>query len=256
MRERWEGVDDVSELAKALAKAQSEFPAIERSKDVQVKTKTGGSYTFSYAPLDAILSTVRPVLTKNGLAVSQLLANVNGAPALKTMLLHEGGELLQDSCPLPANGATSAQEFGSLVTYMRRYALVAVLGIATEEDDDGNHASGNVATASGAGNRGGSSETAPAPDKPFSKARPDMTEEEYLALVKVARSAGATASFQVCHFGSNKGVRLGEMNAEQVRWYAEDWKMQDEPSEYDHRFRQAAIAMHAGQDTADFIVPF
>lgn len=133
----------MSELAKALVAAQSEFPAIERSRTVRVKTKTGGSYTFSYAPLDAILNTVRPALTKNGLAVTQLLGNIEGNPALRTVLLHEGGESLEEWCPLPSSSGMSAQEFGSLVTYFRRYALVALLGIAAEEDDDGNAASGN-----------------------------------------------------------------------------------------------------------------
>jgi len=68
----------MSALAKALVAAQAEFPPIERSKDVRVQTKTGGSYSFSYAPLDAILNSVRPVLTKHGLAVSQLLGHIDG----------------------------------------------------------------------------------------------------------------------------------------------------------------------------------
>lgn len=208
----------MSELAKALASAQAEFPAIERSKDVRVQTKTGGSYTFAYAPLDAILNTVRPVLTKHGLAISQLLANVGGQPALKTMLMHEGGEVIQDSCPLPVNGNISAQEFGSLVTYFRRYALVAALGIATEEDDDGNHASGNPATK-------------------------DATDR----LVEDAQSA-TKPSVTPVHFGKNRGVLLGSMTEAQLRWYANEWKVQDEPSEYDHKLKAAAIALLAGDD--------
>jgi hypothetical protein len=233
----------MSELAKALAKAQSEFPAIERSKDVRVQTKTGGSYTFAYAPLDAILNTVRPVLSANGLAVSQLLANVNGTPALKTMLMHEGGEVIQDSCPLPTNGSTSAQEFGSLVTYMRRYALVAVLGIATEEDDDGNHASGNTATSSGAGGTSGGS--VPAPD-----------DSEYLAATARAQDAGAKPSDQVLHWSRNKGKRLDELTPKQLEWYANEWKLQDDPSPYDVRLKFAAKALHAGDDSPDFDIPF
>lgn len=210
----------MSELAKALAAAQSEFPPIERSRDVKVTTKSGGSYTFAYAPLDAILNAVRPALAKNGLAVSQLLANVNGAPALKTMLLHEGGELLQDSCPLPTNGSTmSAQEFGSLVTYLRRYALVAVLGIATEEDDDGNHTSGNTAT-----------------------------RDAHDAYVQATKDA-TKPSEVVISFGKNKGVALGSLTPAQLRWYAHEWKLQDEPSDYDHYLKAAALALDAGDDT-------
>jgi hypothetical protein len=245
----------VSELAKALAKAQSEFPAIERSRDVKVQTKTGGSYTFAYAPHEEILKKVQPVLSANGLAVSQLLANVQGAPALKTMLMHEGGEVIADTCPLPTNGQTTAQEFGSLVTYMRRYALVAVLGIATEEDDDGNHASGNTATRSGAGTPLSGS-TAPAPGTKFSEARPNMTHEEYLALVEIAQLPKAVPSQQVISFGKNKGMTLGELTKAQLRWYAEDWEIQADPSPYDIRMKSAAKALHAGDDSSDFDIPF
>ena len=137
-------------IAAALAKAQSEFPPIERRKTVTVTTKTGGQYKFAYAPLDEILAAVKPVLSGNGLALSQLLSNLDGRPALRTMLLHASGEFLEDVCPLPVNGGESAQEIGSAITYLRRYAAVAILGIATEEDDDGNAASGNRRTSGAA----------------------------------------------------------------------------------------------------------
>jgi hypothetical protein len=124
-------------LAAALAKAQMAFPVVTRSKTVRVTTKTGGSYTFSYAPLDVILDAVRKPLADNGLAVVQLLDR----EALVTMLLHESGAFLEARTPIPATA--DVQNFGSAITYLRRYALQALLGIAAEEDDDGNSASGN-----------------------------------------------------------------------------------------------------------------
>src|SRR3990167_1808824 len=101
-----------AELAAALAKAQSEFPPIERGKTVRVQTKTGGSYTFTYAPLDEILAAVKPVLSENGLALSQLLSNLDGKPALRTMLLHASGGFLEDICPLPVHGGEPALVMG------------------------------------------------------------------------------------------------------------------------------------------------
>jgi hypothetical protein len=228
----------MSELAKALAKAQSEFPTIERSKDVVVKTKTGGSYTFAYAPLDAIAHAVAAPLRANDLTYSQLLSNIEGKAALRTVLMHSSGETLEDVCPLPMNGSVSAQEFGSLVTYMRRYALVALLGIATEEDDDGNHASGNTATSSGAGGTSGGS--VPAPD-----------DSEYLAATARAQDAGAKPSDQVLHWSRNKGKRLDELTPKQLEWYANEWKLQDDPSPYDVRLKFAAQALLRGDDTPE-----
>lgn len=135
------------ELNAALVDFQSAVPAIPRSKTVRVRTKTGGEYVFAYAPLDVILATAQPVLAAQGLAVSQLLSSVDGRPSLRTLLLHKSGESLAAEFPLPIHGSETAQEIGSMVSYMRRYALISVLGLATEEDDDGNHASGHSVAA-------------------------------------------------------------------------------------------------------------
>lgn len=130
-------------LAASLAKAQAAFPAIPRDRKVTVKTRSGDQYTFKYAPLDTILSAVRAPLSANGLAISQMLEG----DALVTVLLHESGAHLQGTVPLPHNNGDTVQQLGSAITYLRRYALQAILGIASEEDDDGNAASGNRATA-------------------------------------------------------------------------------------------------------------
>ena len=128
---------DLGPLAAALAKAQAQFPAITRDKKVTITTKTGGSYSFNYAPLDVILASVRKPLTDNGLALVQLL----DGEALVTMLIHETGGTISGRMPLarPAD----IKEFGSAITYLRRYAIQALLGIAAEEDDDGSAAVGD-----------------------------------------------------------------------------------------------------------------
>ncbi len=127
-------------LAIALTKAQMAFPTVTRSKTVRVATKTGGSYTFSYAPLDTILDAVRKPLADNGLAIAQLIDR----DSLVTMLMHSSGASIEGRAQLPP--FTDVQGYGSAVTYLRRYAIQALLGIAAEEDDDGNHATGNTAT--------------------------------------------------------------------------------------------------------------
>jgi ERF superfamily len=113
-------------LAGALAKAQAAFPPIVRDKEVASR-----SYSYKYAPLDAILAAVREPLAANGLAIAQLL----DGPDLVTILLHESGATLQARSSLPP--WDGVQQYGSMVTYIRRYALTAILGIAAEDDDDG-----------------------------------------------------------------------------------------------------------------------
>jgi hypothetical protein len=132
--------EDLGPLAKSLAAAQAGFPAIKRSRTVTVQKKTGGSYTFTYAPLDEIIDAVRAPLARNGLAVAQTIDD----EALVTILLHESGASLTGRTRLP--DVQDVQGLGSAITYLRRYALQAMLGIAAEEDDDGNRASGHTMT--------------------------------------------------------------------------------------------------------------
>ena len=119
-------MSELGPLAAALAKAQASFPPIVRDKEV-----AGRSYTYKYAPLDAILAAVREPLSTNGLAIAQPLEGAD----LVTLLLHESGATLTARTPLPP--WDGVQQYGSMVTYIRRYALTAMLGIATEDDDDG-----------------------------------------------------------------------------------------------------------------------
>lgn len=130
---------DIDELAAALSKAQAALPNPPRNRTVTVRTKKGGSYEFSYATLDVILELAKKPLADNGLAVVQLPM----ASAVETPLLHSSGQWLSASTPIRVDGS-DAQAYGSAVTYARRYALTAMLGIAADEDDDGNAASDNV----------------------------------------------------------------------------------------------------------------
>src|SRR4026208_1896992 len=94
-------------LGAALAKAQSEFGAVTKDKTVTVTKKTGGTYSFKYAPLDQILGVVKGPLIANGLALVQLLDNEE----LVTMLIHKSGATLAAHTPLPSVG--DVQAYGS-----------------------------------------------------------------------------------------------------------------------------------------------
>lgn len=133
----------IDKIFEALAKAQSEIASPEKNKTVVVKTKTGGSYNFKYATLDAIIDCVRKPLSKNGMWFTQTLANGNGKYRLVTTLGHSSGQWIASETPI-LSGSADNQEFGSALTYMKRYALSALLGVAADEDDDANLADGNT----------------------------------------------------------------------------------------------------------------
>lgn len=137
-------MDGIDKLAAALAKAQAAITCPDRNREVTVKTKTGGSYEFRYSTLDHIIEHVRKPLTDNGLWFSQILeGDEAGKYRLVTRLMHESGQFMESRTPLLVASADN-QQFGSALTYMRRYSLAAMLGLAADEDDDGNTADGNT----------------------------------------------------------------------------------------------------------------
>lgn len=131
---------NIGNLSAALAEFQFAVPELDLNKTVKVTTKSGSTYNFKYADLSEVKSKIKESLHKNGLSYSQLITPMG----LETILMHTSGEYLRSVCPLPGT-AQNAQEFGSQITYVKRYALVAILGLVSDEDDDANVSVGNTA---------------------------------------------------------------------------------------------------------------
>lgn len=125
----------------ALARAQSAFQAVVRSRTVTVRPKEGREYTFSYAELDAVLDAVLPALNAEGFSLLQPWHGVGDSQIVRTMLTHECG-VLTVKVNLPPAERPGMQAKGGAITYVRRY-LCSLLGVAAEDDDDGNAADGN-----------------------------------------------------------------------------------------------------------------
>lgn len=135
------------EISAALAKSWAEIENPKHNKTVQVKTKNGGQYTFDYADLGTIFDEAKRVFKENGISILQnaYTETVEGnlMIAVETMLLHSSGEWVK-SQPLKMPSSMNMQDMGGQITYMKRYSLSAMLGIASESDDDANGASGNT----------------------------------------------------------------------------------------------------------------
>jgi hypothetical protein len=124
--------DTIKALAGALAKAQAEIGNA-------TKNANNPHFKSMYADLAEVVNTVRPVLARHGLAVAQFPGFADGVVSVETILTHESGEWLAGTSAAPVVKA-DPQGVGSAITYLRRYSLAAVCGIA-QEDDDGNAAS-------------------------------------------------------------------------------------------------------------------
>lgn len=129
--------DNIADLSAALVAASAELVSVNKSREAAIPTKSGGSYAYRYAALEDVLDTVRPVLAKHGLTITQTASNQNADfLTISTAILHRSGQyIVFDSLALP-NGRT-AQEIGSAITYGRRYHLLACLNLAASDDDDG-----------------------------------------------------------------------------------------------------------------------
>ncbi len=131
------GSDAINELAGALAKAQGKIkPAI--------KSVENTFYKSSFADLPAVMEACRGPLSENGLAIIQLTQYEGDQIWLETILAHSSGQFIGSKYPVrPVK--SDPQGLGSALTYARRYALMAMVGIVADDgsDDDANAASGH-----------------------------------------------------------------------------------------------------------------
>ena len=125
-------------LYAALVKAQSQIKNA-------VKDSVNPHFKNRYADLESVWDAVRDALHRNDLAVLQLTdLDASGAPVLITRVIHTSGEHVEGRYPLVCKDPTDAQKLGSSMSYARRYALSAMLGVI-QSDDDGNGASAQPA---------------------------------------------------------------------------------------------------------------
>lgn len=129
--------EQINELAAALAKAQGVMGgALKDSANPFFKSK--------YADLESVWQACRKALSENGLAVIQTVTTNADATIVTTMLAHSSGQWIRDSLPLPPKEMTP-QGIGSCISYARRYALAAAVGVyQTDDDGEAAHGRGNA----------------------------------------------------------------------------------------------------------------
>lgn len=119
--------EEIGAISTAVSAFQGEIeqPALNRENPY---------FKSRYVDLSGVLKSVQKLLAKNGLAVMQI---INGTDII-TLLTHKSGQWFKSVCPI--GNYKSQQDRGSAITYTKRYALCAILGIAADTDDDGNAA--------------------------------------------------------------------------------------------------------------------
>lgn len=142
--------EKMDQVAAAIVKAHSEIDKVVAKETADIKNDSGRtSYSYKYADLANVLAASKPALAANGLAILQPPSTVfdsRGAQTvvITTMLLHSSGQWCRSRLRMKPT-QTTPQGIGSAITYGRRYAAQAILGIAPE-DDDGKAASTSALT--------------------------------------------------------------------------------------------------------------
>mgnify|MGYP001610043204 FL=1 len=130
----------IEKLAEALAKAQAVIKGAPKSSE-SADSSSNTRFKFKYADLAEVWEAIRKPLTDNGLSVIQLPGwdKDTGRATLKTILLHTSGQNISSVMSMRPS-QDSPQAIGSVLTYLRRYTLAAMVGVV-QEDDDGQDAS-------------------------------------------------------------------------------------------------------------------
>lgn len=125
--------EQINEIADALAKAQAKMSNASFNK-------INPHYKSKYADLAAIRDAAIPALSENDISIVQSTDIEEGNKVIVvTTLMHKSGQFISGKFPVLAQQG-SPQAMGSAMTYARRYAFASMVGIASEEDDDGNQA--------------------------------------------------------------------------------------------------------------------
>tara|TARA_R110000868_G_scaffold160238_2_gene389686 strand:- start:3187 stop:3801 length:615 start_codon:yes stop_codon:yes gene_type:complete len=116
------------------------FIAAQKAFGPALKTSTNPHFRSRYADLSACVEAVIDSLNNNGIGLIQTTHECESGVTVETLLVHESGQTITSGrLHVPAS-KQDAQGYGSALTYARRYSLMAICGIAPE-DDDGNRAS-------------------------------------------------------------------------------------------------------------------
>lgn len=132
--------EQIDQIAEALVKFQAEVGAVVKRSEADA-----GKYVYHYADLATVHAAIRPALHTAGLAVVQTFvpAQEPGGPdwqklqhfcRLRTQLMHRSGQWIASEIPIVAPWG-DPRALGSAITYVRRYALLAILSLAAEDDD-------------------------------------------------------------------------------------------------------------------------
>lgn len=130
--------DEIIEIAKALGKAQSEMEGAQTDG-------INPHYSSKYATLRSVVKALLKPFSDNEITYLQREVYVDGQMYFETRLIHSSGQWFASFSPMELNfKGNIMHQYGSSLTYLRRFGLCTITGLAPAEDDDGNTSEGAV----------------------------------------------------------------------------------------------------------------
>lgn len=195
----------------------------------------------SYATLGAHLSATKGVFSKHGLAIVQFPYGDGNQVGVNTMVLHKDGGFIQGYVTLPVGETVKGQDAGSLFSYLRRYAIAAVAGLATTDDDA---ESDRIVRA-----------TSKAPAQAYVAKTTSAMAGARAAIATapaapVVIPAGDIDPAAIIPFGRNKGVQISSLGLDDLAYWASTWEPRPfektgRVSERDIKLKRTALALYA-----------
>lgn len=246
--------------------------AIAEAKDVHADANNP-FHKSKYATLSAHLSALKPIFAKHNLAIVQLPIGTSDSVGIRTCIIHSNGAIISSDALVPVSETIkkdkqtgeeyrtremSGQQAGSLYSYLRRYSLASIAGVATDDDDS---ETDRVIRSETFVPRG-------VPDKPLATTKfiANSNAPANISAPAPTASAGDIDPTVPVPFGNNKGTPIGELAEKDLRYWATTW----EPRPYektgkvtakDAKLKATAVALYSmlsnsapAQSTED--VPF
>lgn len=203
--------EQTSEIFAALAKAQAVMGSAK-------KDSANPFFKSKYADLAEVMDTARKPLGDNGLALLQEATNDTEHVLITTRVVHASGQWMEFGPLSIIPGKRDAQGVVAAVTYGRRAAAQAALGMAAE-DDDGNstHQQGPKVQTGQAARE--AVEKVFATKLPPPASAPVVTLPESAYLPSMREPGDDSEPSPVVPFGKNKGMKLSELSEKQLVWY-------------------------------------
>lgn len=184
--------DSIKNLAMALRKTQEEVGKVNFDQ-------VNPFLHNQYASLGAIIEASKPILVKNGLSISQPTVGSGNEIGVTTILLHDSGEYIASTATIgitDEKGLKLAQVAGSIITYLRRYSLAAILNLYADEDTDGN---GNEAK---------------------KRIQENQKEEGYVSPVGLPKQTATMSLEMAKSIVSSEGVKYGDIDNNKLQLMA------------------------------------